>query len=213
MITIYYSYYESVERKQKSRREHQIGRSLLSLGISELYGLSIAPEAIDGQLSTNEYGKPYFPGHPKIHFNISHCDGLVACGFCEGALGLDVEDIAPFRETIFRKTLTSTEQEFLQQFRENQTLYQEYFYRFWTLKESRIKQAGVGLAMPMTDFSFQLTPSHAPAQIQCSQESLYFYQKKMDPCRILAICSEAPIPAPAFRNVMDPISASPSRAF
>ncbi|MCI9150403.1 MAG: 4'-phosphopantetheinyl transferase superfamily protein [Lachnospiraceae bacterium] len=201
MITIYYTYYEPTLQKEKRSREHQLGRSLLSMGLWDLYGLSIPPDQIDRHLSANDHEKPYLPQHPHIHFNISHCEQLVACGFSPCPLGIDVEDIAPFRETIFRRVLTPSEQEFLLPLRENLPLYQEYFYRFWTLKESRIKEAGLGLAMPMTDFSFQINASTDPAQITCSQENLHFYQTKLDTRRILSVCTRQPIESIALRLI------------
>ncbi len=195
MITLYYCYYETVPQKEKRSREHQLGRSLLSLGLSRLYSISIPPEQIDACLSVNAHEKPYFQDYPQIHFNISHCDRLVACGFSDRELGVDVEDIGPFRESIFRRVLTPGEKDFLLQFQADQQKYQEYFYRFWTLKESRIKEAGLGLAMPMTGFSFTIDASKEPATIACSQEGLYFYQKKLDERRLLAICSQKPLEA------------------
>lgn len=204
MITLYYTYYDPIPQKEKRSREHRLGRSLLSLGLKELYSLSIPPEEMDLHLSSNQHEKPYFTDHPHIHFNISHCEQLVACGFSDCRLGVDVEDIAPFRETIFRRVLTTTEQEFLLQFREKEDLYREYFYRFWTLKESRIKEAGMGLAMPMTDFSFEIDLSREPAAIACSLEGLYFYQKKLDAQRLIAVCCGKEIGEIAFRKVFSP---------
>lgn len=210
MITIYYAYYEPTLQKEKYRREHLLGRSLLSRGLQELYGLSVSPEGTDELLSRNPHEKPYFSQYPHIHFNISHCRQLVVCGFSDRELGVDVEDIAPFRESIFRKVLTPAERDFLLQFQEQTDLYQEYFYRFWTLKESRIKAAGMGLAMPMTDFSFRIDASAEPARISCSQENVYFYQRKMDDRRILSVCSDRPIEDVEFQEVPSPPGGLPS---
>lgn len=201
MVTLYYTYYKPVMQKEKRSREHQLGRSLLAMGLRELYGISIPSSQIDSYLSANEYEKPYLGQYPHIHFNISHCEQLVACGFFDHELGIDVEDIAPFRETIFRRVLTPSEQEFLLRFQADESLYREYFCRFWTLKESRIKEAGLGLAMPMTDFSFQIDTSTIPPRISCSQKEVFFYQTKLDTQRILSLCSQHPIDKVVFRQL------------
>lgn len=194
MITLYYSFYAPCAVKEKHKEEHRVGRALLSHGLEELYNIHIPAEQLDGKLVKNEYGKPALQNHPEIFFNISHCDELVICGFSDSEIGVDVEDIARFQESIFRRVLTPEEKEFLEQYREQEDMFREYFYRFWTLKESRLKEAGHGLAMPMTDFSFQIDASCDPAVITCSQKDVFFYQQKMTDTRILSVCSRQPIP-------------------
>ena len=40
---------------------------------------------------------------------------------------------------------------------------QKVFFDYWTLKEAYIKARGLGLALPLADFAFRLSPSSAPA--------------------------------------------------
>ena len=39
------------------------------------YGLGVLPAMARGA-----DGKPYFPGEPELHFNVSHSGGLALCG-------------------------------------------------------------------------------------------------------------------------------------
>ena len=62
------------------------------------YGLGVLPAMARGA-----DGKPYFPGEPELHFNVSHSGGLALCGAGEAPLGVDVEVLRPrpLFETLF----------------------------------------------------------------------------------------------------------------
>ena len=49
-------------------------RDLLALAVRETWGLSPLPE-----IACQEGGKPYFPGYPGLHFNLSHSGDLALC--------------------------------------------------------------------------------------------------------------------------------------
>lgn len=46
------------------------------------YGLGVLPAMARGA-----DGKPYFPGEPELHFNVSHSGGLALCGAGEAPWG------------------------------------------------------------------------------------------------------------------------------
>ena len=73
MIIIYLTNYTGDDPRQRHITEHRIGRQMLALGLSQLYGLSFTEESLNDKLHTGEHGKPFLAGHPDIHFNISHC--------------------------------------------------------------------------------------------------------------------------------------------
>lgn len=154
MISVYLSDLPQVPVKQKYRTEHQKGLELLSYGLKEMYQLDFSAEQLPNQIEKGEYGKTYLREHPKIHFNISHCEGMAVCAFADTEIGVDAEKKDEVNEKIFRRVFTSSEQELLKSRKENEEEYRESFYRLWTLKESRIKQNGSGMSMPLTDFSF-----------------------------------------------------------
>lgn len=199
MITIDLAHYTDCPAKEKYRTEHQLGLLLLSGGLKERFGLFISPEELPEKLTKNDYGKPFLKDAPHIHFNISHCDGLVACAIAPEPIGIDIEKIHPFRDSILRKVLTPDEKAFLDTFREMPDRYTEVFYRFWTLKECRIKQSGMGLSMPLTDFSFQLDLSSEPPKILCSEEKLYFAQRRIREDYFLSVCYGREIEGVAIR--------------
>ena len=193
MITIYLKHYESLPRKQIRKTEHALGLSLLSKGLLELHHLDIPANSLSAHLSFTEHEKPYLKEHPDIFYNISHCTGLVVCAFSDRIIGVDVEEVRSFNENIIRKVLTEEEKAYLASFKDEPTKYEEMFYRFWTLKESRIKHSGLGLAMPLTDFSFRFDLTGSMPNITCSDPHLYFHQQILEQRYVLSVCSSAPI--------------------
>lgn len=182
MVSIYYTRYEAENSAKTARRlEHSLGLKLLKAGLMDQYRLEVSVS--DSAIGRGPHGKPYLTGHPEIHFNISHCEGLVVCGFGGTELGIDVERIRPYRENVVRKVLSEREREtFGKMALEEKT---EYFFRLWTLKESYVKAVGCGITVPLSEIEFCL--NHA-GKIGCSIPGVDFWQKKTDSGRILSVC-------------------------
>ena len=106
------------------------------------YGLGVLPAMARGA-----DGKPYFPGEPELHFNVSHSGGLALCGAGEAPLGVDVEVLRPRRPGLERYVCSETESAWLEQ----QGGDWGTFYTLWTLKEARVKCTGEGLRRPPRD--------------------------------------------------------------
>lgn len=183
MVTVYLNFYKDISPDTRHLTEHALGLGLLEQGLSRDFGLSLDPSDI----IRGPHGKPCLKSRPDIHFNISHCHGLAACALSDVPVGIDVENIRPFREHLLRKALTAEEQRFLDQKSTGDTARQEWFFRFWTLKESRIKHSGVGMSVPFTSFSF--TFSDTPDMIQCSEPGLYFLQRLLRDRYLLSVCT------------------------
>jgi len=115
---------------------------------------SLAPQA--WRFQTTPAGKPEVVQRPELHFNLTHCDGLVACAVTWGLqLGLDAESLdreVP-RELIPRHfapmevaALSACPPEELA----------ESFFSRWTLKEAWVKATGQGLSQSLQAASFDL---------------------------------------------------------
>ncbi|MBR6119428.1 MAG: 4'-phosphopantetheinyl transferase superfamily protein [Oscillospiraceae bacterium] len=68
------------------RVQSVLSELLLRRALREEYGLTEFPK-----IETGEKGKPFFPDHPEIHFNLSHCKYAVACALDRAPLGVDAE--------------------------------------------------------------------------------------------------------------------------
>jgi len=108
-----------------------IGRLLLKRGL-DFFGLDNDLEKIEFQKN----GKPVLSG---IHFNISHSDHQVICGFSkEGLFGVDLEKINPIDFEDFTSMFSVQEWAAIKD--ANDPI--RAFYWFWTRKESIIKALG-----------------------------------------------------------------------
>ena len=86
-------------------------------------------------------GKPWFPGHPQLYFNISDSGGLALCGVGSCPLGVDIERVRPRRAGLARHVLSEEEYAWFSRRGGDWGS----LYTLWTLKEARVKCAGTGL--------------------------------------------------------------------
>lgn len=105
-------------------------------------GINIKPTFIYG-----ENGKPSLMELPQLNFNISHCKVAVACALSEDAVGVDVECIGRYSESLARYTMNETELTTIQQSRDPDV----EFTRLWTIKEATVKLTGEGICTNMRD--------------------------------------------------------------
>ena len=147
---------------ERDRRRFLLTRALVRTMLSRY--ASVAPA--DWVFIANVHGRPEIfdrpRGVPDLRFNISHTEGLIACAVTIGReVGVDVEHIgrrltydvagrffAP-KEVTDLKSLPADEQP-------------KVFFDYWTLKEAYIKARGFGLALPLGDFAFTLSPRSSP---------------------------------------------------
>lgn len=113
-----------------------------------------------------DYGRPEVaeipPGAPDLRFNLSHTRGLVACAVTVGRdIGVDVEYIhRPLVHDIADRFFSPQEVADLRALpRSEQPV---VFFDYWTLKEAYIKARGLGLALPLGQFTFLRPPGAAP---------------------------------------------------
>jgi 4'-phosphopantetheinyl transferase len=114
----------------------------------------------------NEHGRPRV--HPSLagaldglDFNLSHADGIAVVLIGRGALGVDVEPLAR------RAPLEVADRYFAPaEVRALAALppaeRPRRFLEYWTLKESYIKARGLGLALPLDAFAFDLDGGPRP---------------------------------------------------
>lgn len=192
MCHIYITHFEQPE-KMKHTAEHKVGLSLLSAALRERYNISISPEDMENSLDKNEYGKPYLKDYPHIHFNISHAGDIAICAISNQQIGADVEVLKDFHTSIFRKVFTDEEKAFYDKMAVTEEKSREWFFRFWTLKEARIKHAGLGLSMSLTSFSFTFDLTAEPYAIQCSDKDVHCWQQIIEDKYILSVCTSMPM--------------------
>ena len=130
-------------RKQALEFKFELGRKtcaaaylLLREGLRKEYGITDKPIFEYG-----EHGKPTIVGHPEIHFNFSHCREAVVCFISDRPVGVDVESIREYKDSLVRYTMNAQEVEQI----EHSERPNVAFIRLWTMKEAKLKLSGTGI--------------------------------------------------------------------
>jgi 4'-phosphopantetheinyl transferase len=118
----------------------------------------------DWRFVANAYGRPEVApdidtGPLPLRFNLSHTAGLVACAVAlDREIGVDVEHLFPrggdFGLDVAARYFASAELAGLGA--QPDDARRERFFALWTLKEAYIKARGLGLALPLDRFAFEL---------------------------------------------------------
>lgn len=169
LLDTYEDWLSDAERERRARfrfaaHRHQflVSRALLRWVLGRYTGL----EPASLRFGCNAWGKPHLElgGRRAPVFNLSHTDGLIVLAVAEAAdgqaeppmLGVDVErmDRVVDAPALARRFFSALESDTLHGLPvENQ---QPCFFDYWTLKEAYIKAVGMGLGIPLADFSFTL---------------------------------------------------------
>jgi len=150
------------------KKQFLVSRALLRCVLADSLGL--APQKL--VFAKNAYGKPRLAMSPlpdSLAFNLSHTNQLSVLALTRrGDIGVDLEyltrkvDILKLAQRYF----SQQEIEDLQALETGEL--NQRFFDLWTLKEAYIKACGMGLAIPLKDFSFAF--SDAQIQLSFSEE-------------------------------------------
>lgn len=102
-------------------------------------------------------GLPAWPG-PRLWFNLSNTRGLIACAVTAryDEVGVDVEHLDRDSRTIDIADRFFSPREVTALRAVPAARRQERFFVYWTLKEAYIKARGMGLSIPLEQFSFDV---------------------------------------------------------
>lgn len=141
---------------ERHQRQFVVAHALKRLMLSAV--TPGAPGPANWTFEFGAQGKPKVSGAPGLHFNISHCDGLVACAVSHAVeIGIDVEclqRVAPLE--LAASHFARAEHALLMGMSDQQRPLG--FFRLWTLKEVYIKATGLGLAQTLRDFAIAFDP-------------------------------------------------------
>ena len=134
-------------REQCLKFKYELGRKtcaaaylLLCEGLRKEYGIEEPPVFEYG-----EHGKPSIVGHPEICFNMSHCREAAICVLSDKPVGVDIESIRPYSESLARYTMSDAEMALIEKAERPDV----EFIRLWTLKEALLKHSGEGIRNDM----------------------------------------------------------------
>ncbi len=179
-------------RFARDRHMFLITRALVRSALS-LYA-RVEPQA--WRFAIGSHGKPRVDDRieaPRLAFNLSNAHGMVVCAVSRHEhLGVDVEDVTRSGETLDIADRFFSPSE-VRALRALPTARQRpRFFELWTLKESYIKARGLGLAIPLDQFSFQL--DHGPpirvsfdARLDDHRERWHFASLRFSPRYLIAV--------------------------
>jgi 4'-phosphopantetheinyl transferase len=164
----------------------------------------------DWRFRLNPHGKPAIadPEHCWLHFNLSHTHGMVACAVANNRqIGIDVEhgkrriDVALLCQHVFSgieaaDVLSAS----------NLEEQERRFFSYWTLKEAYIKAKGLGLSLPLQQFSITKTAKqnwrlqYAPG-FKDPGENWQFGAKCLGDSHYLAYCVQIGGPGEAIQQL------------
>ena len=88
-----------------------------------------------------EHQKPFLKNYPGWHFNLSHCKNAVCCVLSRKEVGIDIEEIKEYKESLAEYICNEQELNLLH-CSDNQA---DEFYKLWTRKEAVFKKFGSGI--------------------------------------------------------------------
>jgi 4'-phosphopantetheinyl transferase len=193
------------------QRRYLVTRALVRTVLSRY--LDIDPA--DWRFENNKYGRPAIanlsPQECGLRFNISHTKGLIALGVTQWReLGVDVENVVTRSVSldIADRFFAPAEVAALAQVPPQRQ--QDRFFEYWTFKESYIKARGMGLSIPLGQFSFHY-PHERAVRISIDPElgddanRWSFWQYRPTSAHLLAVCAErrqSVAPALTLRRVV-----------
>ena len=143
-------------RRASDSRQFVFAHALVRLALSH----HLAVPASDWHFDRDSKGKPVIAApemFSAVEFSLSHTNGLVACLITLSAeAAVDVEKVKYTHDLalVAHQIFSPTEQRTLSVLSAKD--WTERFFDYWTLKEAVAKARGLGLALPLSDISFEL---------------------------------------------------------
>jgi 4'-phosphopantetheinyl transferase len=182
-------------RFARDRRRHLLTRALVRSVLSRY--APCAPQ--QWEFAADAAGRPRIAGpepSPPIEFNISHASDVVAVAVASARrLGVDVENFAARDTDIegLHRYFTPAESASLLALPQDSR--RRRFFELWTLKECYLKARGVGLAVSLGAFGFDLTAERSvrlsmDPELGDSPERWQLWQLTLRSDYLAALCAE-----------------------
>lgn len=164
---------EEQNRLQRFRVPRKQRQFLISHGLlRRILSVYLGREPAFWNFEIGQYGKPVLSHEQNelgLVFNLSHSQSRLAIAISrQGQLGVDVEYSNRKRELTRLAHRYFSAAEIAELCSHTDFEQEDYFYRYWTLKEAYIKARGKGLAIPLKDFSYSIRPQQ-PLSLQESE--------------------------------------------
>lgn len=178
-------------RKEKIDAFKPHHSKLLSLGAGILLETAMKDIGIlSYEVMPDPDKKPRIKGHDDIFFNISHSGDVVILGISDREIGVDVEKIKHFKDTLVNYVFGEGDKSLAKELMDSEADPDKVYTRLWTVKESIMKHSGKGIAMEPKSISLRLESDKikaSSAEYDC--EALNLLPFEITDYRI-TVCSE-----------------------
>jgi len=161
----------SQRREQALRFRHEQGQRLcvaayllLKEALAEQEGITENP-----LFEYGEHGKPFIVGHPELHFSLSHCREAAVCVLSRRPVGIDVESVGRYSESVARYAMNDSELRLISEAPRPEVA----FIRLWTMKESLLKLTGEGINDHMKEVLVGEPPERFTTVEQLEKKYIY----------------------------------------
>jgi 4'-phosphopantetheinyl transferase len=158
---------EELARGRAIRLARRRGEYLLTRALVRRVLSAYAPTAPSAwRFRNGPHGRPEIDPPSRLSFNLSTCDGLVACLVgLDRQVGLDVEPADRGAEVLelAARVLAPSERRALDALATAEARH-DLALTLWTLKEAYLKARGLGLSMPLQSLAFSVAPGDISLQ-------------------------------------------------
>lgn len=151
---------------EHSRTEYTLTRALVRAALS----LYADVEPARWRFAAGSHGKPSITeprGFEHLRFNLSNTRGMIVLLVLrDHEVGVDVEDTERQSQTVEVAERYFSELEVRALWALPAAQRRARFFEYWTLKEAYIKARGLGLSIPLEQFSFVLDPRERPIEVR-----------------------------------------------
>jgi 4'-phosphopantetheinyl transferase len=199
-------------RLERRRNEYLLTRTMVRRVLSAYSPM--APSA--WRFRTGLHGRPEIDPPSPLRFNLSNCEGLIACLVAmDREIGVDIEpayraaDVLELAERI----LAPAERRALDAL-PTTAARQDRALTLWTLKEAYIKARGRGFSLPPESLTFSFAPGaislHAPPTVEVTPDHWTFASFGLGRhCVAVAAKQEPDRPSSLLLYQMSPFPSSP----
>lgn len=129
-------------RKERTRRIFA-GLLLRYAFLQEGYGIDAWQQV---EIAEGIHGKPYLKAYSTFQYSLSHSGEWVACAVDTMPVGIDIQEMKPWKITLAKRFFHKEEYNRLLALQESDMDRQtREFYSMWTAKESAVKWSGRGI--------------------------------------------------------------------
>ncbi len=163
-------------RFEKDKRLCAAAYGLLLLGVHNEPGSFRLPL----ELGAGEHGKPFLREHPRLFFNLSHCDMGAACIVSSNEVGIDIQDITKYERSLAKVVMSEGELLLIETGSDPDRM----FTRLWAAKEGLVKCSGRGMDDRLNELEL---PQFAHDRFR--EQGCDFFLSEHNGC-VLCICSK-----------------------